>query len=97
MKEVFVIESKSYYTDLRGVEHQVIDDGHLPVITMSFRKSVQLMAKIKETRTRIFGDTITFEWDGLDVYDARVMDRFDTLNPKTNIRSVVTLYKVYAV
>lgn len=97
MKEIFVIESKSYYTDSRGVEYQISDGGQLPLITMSFRMSVKLMAKIRETRTRIFGDTITFEWDGLDVYDARVMDRFDTVNPETKVRTVVSLYKVYTV
>lgn len=95
MKKVYVIQSKSFFKDDRGIEYQIADYGDMPWIFTSLVRAKASMQKRKDTRINMFNERIVSECpDGRDSAPSLVQE-FTTLNDKIDVRTVVSLWEVY--
>lgn len=95
MKQLYYIEKKSYFRLRDGIEYQCADGGELPQLFTSFKKAVESMQFSREFREHICGEEITYNMGNEEGLPEHLLDRFETICPKTNIRTMFSLYKVW--
>lgn len=95
MDYIYMIEKKSFFKDAQGIDYQVADLGTLPMPYKNFKKAVMAMQGMRNRYINLFGETMVKEYTAEDITEAYLYDRFETLNPTTGTRTIVSLYKTY--
>lgn len=95
MMKVFVIQSKSFYKDDRGIDYQIADYGEVPCIFTSLVRAKASMEIRKNTRINTFNERIISDYpDGRDS-ESFLVQEFTTMDDKTDVRTIVSLYLTY--
>ena len=95
MMKVYVIQSKSFYKDDRGIDYQIADYGEVPCIFTSLVRAKASMEIRKNTRINTFNERIISDYpDGRDS-ESFLVQEFTTIDDKTDVRTIVSLYLTY--
>lgn len=97
MKTFYAIEKKSFYYVLSGTECQIADLGSIPALFTSLKKAKEYMSSMNNLYVKKLNQQLVQVYDSNECDDCRVIDRVEYLCPKTNVRTCVTLYKVYSI
>ena len=94
MRYIYMVETKTFYVDGYGTDHQVADLGTLPHVFTSFREGVEMMQLKRRLHTKDYHETLTKNYGHKDLDTANCYDRFETRDERTGSRTIVSLYKV---
>lgn len=92
MKKVYFITSKSFYTDVQGVEHQFSDYGCLPALFPSYEKAHDCMERTKKLRVDIFNEEMSEEYPKGREGTPLLIEEFVTISPISKVRNVFSLW-----
>lgn len=93
MARIYLVETKTFYTNHDGYEHQLSDLGSLPYLFTSFKRAVKQMEICRKVHTEIFNETIVKNYRADEITDQNCYDRFETRHNVTGSRTIVSLYK----
>lgn len=95
MMKVYVIQSKSFYKDDRGIDYQIADYGEVPCIFTSLVRAKASMQNRKDTRISRLNERIISDYPfGRDSAPFLVQE-FTTIDDNTGVRTIVSLYLTY--
>lgn len=95
MMKVYVIQSKSFYKDDRGIDYQIADYGEVPCIFTSYARAKKSMENRKETRIDMFNERIISDYPYGHESKPFLVQEFTTMDDKTGVRTIVSLYLTY--
>lgn len=95
MMKVFVILTKSFYKDDRGIDYQIADYGEVPCIFTSLVRAKASMEIRKNTRINTFNERIISDYPAGRDSESFLVQEFTTMNDKTDVRTIVSLYLTY--
>ena len=92
MKQIYLITSKSFYTDAQSIEHQLADYGCLPAIFTSLKKAKDCYERTKKLRIEVFHEELKQENPKGRVDSPRLIAEFVTITPISHVRNVFSLW-----
>lgn len=94
MKRAYYIESKSYYQDSYGTDHQVADGGELPIIYLSLKDAIKRCESMIKLVTEKMGYKVVISSDNYPGVgkDYHFACRLTKINPE--IRLEIRLYSI---
>lgn len=92
MKKIYLVTTKTFYTDDQGVEHQLEDYGYLPALFPSYEKAHDCMERTKKMRFEIFNEELKEESPKGREGSPLLIEEFVTISPVSNIRNVFSLW-----
>lgn len=95
MMKVYVIQSKSFYKDDRGIDYQVADYGEVPCVFTSLRRAKKSMENRKDLRIKGFNQRIISEYPNGRESEPFLVQEFTTYDDKIGVRTIVSLYETY--
>ena len=97
MIKIYVIQSKSFYKDDRGIDYQVADYGEVPSIFTSLKRAKASMEHRKATRLNLCNETIVSDYPvGRDT-EPFLVQEFTTMHEQTGVRTIVSLYETFTI
>lgn len=94
MKQVYYVERKAYLKSIDGCEYQIADGGVLPELFSSRHAAQSSMDFTREFRVKEFGDRIVRDGVPSNLQCSGLLDEFELVDDKTEVRIVYSLYKV---
>ncbi len=95
MMKVYVILSKSFYQDARGIDYQIADYGEVPCVFTSLARAKKSMDRHKDTRINMFNERIISDYPNGRESAPFLVQEFTTMDDKTGVRTIVSLYLTY--
>lgn len=95
MMKVYVILSKSFYKDDRGIDYLIADYGEVPCIFTSLARAKKSMEIRKSTRIHTFNERIISDYPVGRDSESFLVQEFTTMNDRTDVRTIVSLYWTY--
>ena len=95
MKKVYVIQSKSFFKDDRGIEYQIADYGEMPCIFTSLVRAKASMQRRKDMRISTFNERIVSECPAGRDSAPSLVQEFTTIKDEIDVRTIVSLWEVY--
>ena len=93
MATIYLVETKTFYTDSDGNEYQLADLGSLPNLFTSIKRAAKQMEICRKVHTELFNETIVKDYQFAELTEPNLYDRFETRHNVTNSRTIVSLYK----
>ena len=95
MMKVYVILSKSFYTDDRGIDYQIADYGEVPCIFTSLVRAKESMQRRKSVRLNTCNERIISDYPNGRDTETFLLQEFTTINDGTGVRTIVSLYLTF--
>lgn len=92
MKKVYLITSKSFYTDLAGVDQQFADYGCMPSMFSSLKRAKECLQGYLDQRIDVFSEVLTEERPALVCNDHRLIKEYVTISKITGVRTIISLW-----
>lgn len=97
MTELFLIETKNYYVDVRHQEHQVADGGILPRIYLNADEAIKSARAVSNTYCEIMGYKVVTSNIEHPARKGECLFAERLYNELNEIRLEIRVYKTYTI
>lgn len=92
MQRVYLITSKTFYTDVQGLGQQFADYGCLPYMYSSLKKAKKGMQDYLNLRINEFKEEMAEEYPKGRGGDSRLIEEYVTISKITGVRTNISLW-----
>lgn len=93
MKEIFLVSTKTYYTDANGVDRQIEDGDQLPYVYLRADKAIKRARHISENYINLFGYEVAIRNLENPARKDRVLFAERLTKSSGNLRFEIRVYK----